>query len=75
MVIHGIYLKSRPKGKWHLISVAISAEAAQLEIDQTLKQAQLQGNEQAEAAVQIYDSAFHIPELLSEVKEQKLMYN
>ena len=75
MVIHGIYLKSRPKGKWHLISVAISAEAAQFEIDQTLKQAQMQGNDQAEAVIQIYESSFHIPELLSEVKSQKLLYN
>lgn len=75
MVIHGIYLKSRPKGKWHLISVAISAEAAQLEIDETLKQAQAQGNDQAEAGVQIYESAFHIPELLSNLKDQKIMYN
>lgn len=75
MVIHGIYLKSRPKGKWHLVSVAISAEAAQFEVDQTLKQAQLQGNERAEVAAQIYESTFHIPELLSEVKDQKIMYN
>lgn len=75
MVIHGIYLKSRPKGKWHLISVAISAEAAQLEIDETLKIALRQGNEKAEAGVQIYDCAFHIPELLSDLKDQKIMYN
>jgi len=75
MVIHGIYLKSRPKGKWHLISVAISAEAAQLEIDVTLRNALAQGNDLAEAGVQIYDSAFHIPELLSDLKNQKIMYN
>ena len=75
MVIHGIYLKSRPKGKWHLVSVAISSEAAEREIDETLKQAILQGNEKAECGAQIYDSAFHIPELLSELKSHKILYN
>lgn len=75
MVIHGIYLKSRPKGKWHLVSVAVSSEAAEREIDHTLKQAMLQGNEQAECGAQTYDSAFNIPELLSELKSQKLLYN
>lgn len=75
MVIHGIYLKSRPKGLWHLVSVAISAEAANYEISETLKTAALQGNDRAEAAVQIYESAFHIPELLHDLKNQKPMFN
>ncbi len=75
MTIHGIYLKSRPKGKWHLVSVAVSPEAANLEIDEALKNARNQGNDSAEAAIQIFESAFHIPELLSEVKTQKPLYN
>ncbi len=75
MTIHGIYLKSRPKGKWHLVSVAVSPEAANLEIDEALKNARNQGNDCAEAAIQIFESAFHIPELLSEVKTQKPLYN
>lgn len=74
-MIHGIYLKSRPKGKWHLVSVAVSPEAANHDIDEVLKQAQLEGNDQAIATVQYFDTAFHIPELLNEVKEQKPMFN
>lgn len=75
MTIHGIYLKSKPKGKWHLVSVAISPEAANMEIDEALKDARSKGNDQAEAACKIFESAFHIPELLSEVKNQKPQYN
>jgi hypothetical protein len=74
-MIHGVYLKSRPKGKWHLITVAVSPEAATHDIDEILKQAHREGNEQAEAVVQVFDSNFYIPELLNEVKPQKPMYN
>lgn len=74
-MIHGIYQKSRPKGKWHLISVAISVEAAVYDKNKLTKQAELEGNNQIEVAIQIFDSAFHIPEFLSQIKEQKLLYN
>lgn len=75
MMIHGIYLKTRPKGKWHLVSVAVSPETAKLENEEVLKNALSQGNEYAQAAIQLYDSALHIPELLSSIKEQKLLFN
>lgn len=74
-MIHGIYLKSRPKNKWHLVSVALSAEAANLEIETFKKQALQEGNEEAKVAVQIFDSEFWIPEYVSEIKEQKPMFN
>lgn len=74
-MIHGIYLRSRPKSRWQLVSVAVSAEAANYELDVTLKQAKLDGHEQAEVAVQIFDSVLWVPETLVEVKDQKLMYN
>lgn len=74
-MIHGIYLKNRPKSKWHLYSVAISAEAANYDLDLALKQAKSAGNENAQAAIRIFDSAFYIPELLTEIKEQKPMFN
>ena len=74
-MIHGIYLKSKPKNKWHLVSYAISAEAANLELEEIKKQAIEEGNEQAEVAVQIFDSAFWIPEYMNEIKEQKPLFN
>lgn len=74
-MIHGIYLKSRPKGKWHLFSIAISAEAANYDSSEALKQAQLSGNDNAEVGIRIFDSNFYIPELLTEIKEQKPMFN
>lgn len=75
MTIHGIYLKTRPQGKWHLVSVVVSPEVANLDSDEVLKNALSQGNDKAEVAIQSYDSTFHIPELLSKVKEQKLLFN
>lgn len=74
-MIHGIYLKSKPKSKWHLYSLAISAEAANLEIESAKQEAIQKGNEQAEVAVQIFDSAFWIPEYMDEIKEQKPLFN
>jgi hypothetical protein len=74
-MIHGIYLKSKPKNKWHLVSLAISAEAANLELDLCKQQAIQEGNERAEVAVQIFESAFWIPEYVTEIKEQKPQFN
>jgi len=74
-MIHGIYLKNRPKSKWQLVSVAISAEAANADIEDVVKQAKAEGNDEAQAAVQIFDSAFWIPHYLNEIKEQKPLYN
>jgi hypothetical protein len=74
-MIHGIYLKSKPKNKWHLVSLAISAEAANLELETFKKQAVDDGNERAEVAVQVFDSLFWIPEYMTEIKEQKPSFN
>lgn len=74
-MIHGIYLKSRPKGKWHLYSLATTAEAANYDSNIALKEAKRQGNESAEVGIQVFDSSFYIPELLTEIKEQKPMFN
>lgn len=74
-MIHGIYLKTKPKNKWHLVSYAISAEAANLELEEVKKQALQEGNERAEVAVQVFDSLFWIPEYMTEIKEQKPSFN
>ena len=74
-MIHGIYLKTRPKNKWHLVSYSTSAEMANIESEKIKKQANEEGNERAEVAVQVYDSLFWIPEYISEIKEQKSSLN
>jgi len=74
-MIHGIYVKSKPKNKWHLVSVAISAEAANHELDQVKRQALLDGNEEAKVGIQIFDSVFWIPEYVDEIKEEKPQFN
>lgn len=74
-MIHGVYMKSRPKSRWQLVSVKISAESALKELNIALKQAKMEGNEQAEATVQVFDCSFYIPESLDEVKDQKLIFN
>jgi len=68
-------LKSKPKNKWHLVSQTISAEMANLEVEAFKKQAIEDGNEQAEVAIQVFDSAFFIPEFLNELKERKILFN
>lgn len=74
-MIHGIYLKSRPKAAWHLVSLAISPEAANHDLNEFLVQAQNEGNDQAEVAVQLYESPYFIPEILHQIKEHKVLYN
>ncbi len=74
-VIHGIYVKSTPKSKWHLVSLAISPEAANFDVEQCRKQNELAGRNGAQVAVQLFESAFHIPEYLDEVKDTKPLYN
>lgn len=75
-MIHGIYLKNRPKSKWQLVSVAVTIDGANLEIDEALKQAKAEGNEEAQAVAQVFESTFWIPHYLNEVKEEhKPMYN
>jgi hypothetical protein len=74
-MIHGVYLKTRPQGKWHLVSIAASPEVANIDSDEVLKNALSVGNDKAQVAIQSYESTFHIPELLSKLKEQKLLFN
>ncbi len=74
-MIHGIYQKSRPKNKWHLVSIAISAEAANHELNEIKKQAVLDGFDSAEVAIQIFESNFWIPEFMNEIKQHTPLYN
>ncbi len=74
-MFHGLYIKNKPKSKWHLVSVFFSVENAQKEAATALKQAKSEGFEQAETAIQIFDSSFHIPEYLTSIKDQKLLLN
>lgn len=72
---YGIYLKTRPKSKWQLVSVAVTAEGAAFDMKEALDQAKAEGNEQAEVKTQFFDTSFFIPHYLNEVKETKPMYN
>ena len=74
-MIHGIYLKARPKAKWHLVSTTTSPEVATLDLEDFLKQAKLEGNDKAEVAAQLFESNFWIPEFLDEIKDHKIVYN
>jgi hypothetical protein len=74
-MIHAVYQKSRPKAKWHLVSVTTSPESANFDLDEARKQAAAEGNDQAEVTIQNFDSAFHIPMFLNEVKDTKPMFN
>jgi len=74
-MIHGIYIKNRPKGSWQLVSIAISAEAVNQDIHKITKQAQKEGKTDIQVGFQIFESEYNIPEFLKELKEQKLIYN
>lgn len=72
---HGVYLRNRPKSKWLLFSVSTSPEKTSLNVERALEQAKKEGYENPEVAVKIYEISDHIPEMLNEVVNQKLLYN
>ena len=74
-MIHAVYQKSRPKAKWHLVSVTTSPESANTDLDEARKQATAEGLDQFELAVKNFESAFHIPMFLDEVKDTKVLFN
>jgi len=74
-MIHGLYIRSRPKAKWHLISTSVSVEIAAKDKNNILSQAKIEGNEKMEVAIKTFNSSFYIPEFLTEITEQKLMFN
>lgn len=75
-MIHGVYLRNKPKALWHLISVSVSAEVATKDRDAALKAAIQGGNIGAQAAIQTFDSVWFLPESVKEIKESgKLLYN
>lgn len=70
-MIHGIYVRSKPTHKWYLFSTTRSAEAANKELAVAKEHVKTGGNEQGEAVIQTFQSLLFVPELLSEIKEQK----
>jgi hypothetical protein len=74
-MIHGIYLKNRPKAKWHLVSIATSSETANDDLKEAQKQAVQEGFDNAEVAIKIFESSFYIPVFLDDVKDTKPLYN
>lgn len=74
-MIHGVYIKNKPKSRWHLVSLTGSAEIANLEINKAKEQAKLEGYEEAEVGVQIFESSFHIPASLESLKDHKILFN
>lgn len=74
-MIHGIYVKSKPKNKWQLFSVTVSAEVAMQDAQEAELKAKLEGNDNVKVAIQSFESSFHIPEYLSEVKNQTPLFN
>jgi hypothetical protein len=74
-MIHGIYVKSTPKSKWHLVSVAISPEAANQEVDECKKHAAQRGNDTLQVGIQIFDTVFWIPEYVDEIKDRQPLFN
>jgi hypothetical protein len=74
-MIHGIYVRTKPKNRWHLFSVAVSQEIATQDLKTAKNKCILEGYDHAEVGVQVFDSGFHIPEFLNDIKNDKIMFN
>lgn len=74
-MILGIYIKNKPKSKWHLFSITYSPEIATQEASEAEKKAKLEGYDSAKVAIQSFESSFYIPEFMTEIKDQKPVFN
>ena len=70
-----VYVKSRPKSKWRLVSIATSSDAAAHDMEEALNKAYLSGFAEAKVAKQFFESPLWIPQYLTEIKETHFMYN
>lgn len=75
-MIHGIYMRTKPKFRWLLVSTTTSNEMAEKDLSDTLRIAKDKGYSEAEVCLQSYESSFFIPETLKDIKkESELLYN
>ena len=75
MIYHGVYLRMKPTRHWLLMTTVYSAEEAQRELDKYVDKAKADGHDKAEGAIQSFDSPFHIPEFITNIKRSKVLYN
>lgn len=57
------------------MTTVYSAEEAQRELDKYVDKAKANGNAQAEGAIQSFDTPFGIPEIITDIKPSKVLYN
>jgi hypothetical protein len=74
-MIYGVYLRNKRKGTWRMVSAVVSAELAVSDSQSFLRQAYLEGHDDAEVTIQTFETSFYIPEYISKIKDQKLIYN
>ena len=74
-MIHGIYVRNRPKKKWILYSTVHSGELALRDQEDALNKAKEEGNDEAEVAIQTFETSFFIPQYLLEIKKATVLYN
>lgn len=74
-MIHGVYIKNKINSSWHLVSLTVSIESAKKDALVFREQSEKEGNENAEIIIKTFDSTFYIPEIMRDIKPQKIMYN
>lgn len=76
-MIYGIFVKLQEKSSWKLFSRTVSAEAALSELGIAKEHAISAGYENAEAAIQTFETILWIPEYISKIDTNKsnLQYN
>ena len=74
-MLHGVYIKRRPKSTWYLMSLATNLEKALKEVDKLLEKAKQEGNDKALVGIEVFDNAFYVPEIIKELSSQSQIYN
>ena len=57
------------------MTIVYSAEEARRELDKYVDKAKTDGNDQAEGAIQSFESPYFIPEIVTTIKPSKVLYN
>ncbi len=71
----GVYVRNKPKKRWLLMSIVYSAEVAYRDLEKYVDKAKLDGNDQAEGAIQSFESSFFIPHVITNIAASNTFYN
>lgn len=74
-MVHGIYTRSKSKGKWLLCDIQNSPMSAEATVKKLQKHFEYIGDKKSEVAIQEYETGLNIPQMLVALEPYKTYLN